>query len=61
MGEIVGTVAVVGTLLYLVKETKKNSHAIDATSSRDVALNISEWHRDVAGNPELKRIMFKSM
>jgi hypothetical protein len=35
--------------------------AQDATSSRDFAYRLSEWHREVALDPELKRIMAKSV
>jgi hypothetical protein len=61
IGEIVGAAAVVITLLYLASQTRKNAKALDATSSREFAYRLSDWHRDVAGNLELKRIIMKSL
>jgi hypothetical protein len=60
VAEAAGAIAVIATILFLARETRKNAQAIDATSSRDAAHQISEWHREVAGNPELKRILLKS-
>jgi hypothetical protein len=57
----VGAIAVVVTLLYLARETGKNAKAVDATSSREVAFRISEWHRDAAKDPELRRIITKGL
>lgn len=61
VGEVLGALAVVLTLLYLARETRKNAQAIDATSSRDALYQISEWHREVARDPELKRILMKAI
>ena len=47
------------TLLYLARETRKNAQALDATSTREFGLRLSELHRAVAENPELKRILIK--
>ena len=60
IGEVFGAFAVVLTLFYLARETGKNARAVDATSLREVAFRLSEWHRHVADSPELKRIMQKS-
>ena len=60
IGEIVGAIAVVLTLLYLARETRKNAQALDATSTREFGFRLSEWHREAAGNPELNRICLRS-
>jgi len=60
VGEIFGAFAVVATVLYLARETRKNAQAIDATASRDAAQQISEWHREAARDPEIRRIVMKS-
>ncbi len=60
VSELLGAIAVVLTLLYLARETGKNARAIDATSLREVAFRLSEWHRHVADSRELKKIMQKS-
>ena len=61
IGEIVGAIAVLVTLLYLAKQTQSSAHALDATSSREFAYRLSEWHREIARDPELKSVMMKSV
>ena len=61
IGEIIGAVAVVASLLYLARQTKKNAQALDATSSREFSYRLSDWHREAARDPELKRIIMKSL
>ncbi len=59
IAETLGAVAVVVTILYLARETRRGAQAINATSARDAAQQISEWHREVARDPELKRILLR--
>jgi hypothetical protein len=61
IGEIVGAAAVVVTLLYLARETRKNAQALDGTSSREFGFRLGEWHRLMATDPELRRIVLKSV
>jgi hypothetical protein len=61
VGEIIGAAAVVLTLGYLARETRKNAQALDATSSREFASRMAEWHREAARDPEIKRILLKSL
>ena len=61
IGEIVGATAVVLTLLYLARETRKNAQALDATTTREFGFRLSEWAREVARDPELKRISLKGL
>ena len=60
IGEVVGAIAVVLTLLYLARETAKNSKSIDATSSRSISLQLSEFNREVARDPVLSELFYKS-
>lgn len=60
IAELVGATAVVLTLVYLARETAKNSKAIDATSSRSVVLHTSSFNAEIARDPELTRIFLKS-
>ncbi len=46
ISEVVGVIAIVITLIYLVRETRKNSESIDATSSREAFHQISERPSD---------------
>jgi hypothetical protein len=60
IGEIVGAAAVVMTLLYLAMQTRKNAQALDATTTREFGFHLSEWARESARDPELKRIALKA-
>ena len=61
VGEILGALAVVVTLIYLARQTKENSRAVKASSAREVTLAESQWHGELARDPELKRILMISM
>ena len=60
IAELVGATAVVLTLVYLARETAKNSKAIDATSSRSVVLHTSAFNAEIARDPELTKIFLRS-
>lgn len=61
VGEILGAIAVVATLIYLAKQTTENSRAVKASSAREVTLAEAQWHGELARDPELKRILSISM
>ncbi len=60
IGEIGGAIAVVLTLIYLARQTRANTKAVAGSSSREIWLALSNWNRDIAGNPELRKIGFKA-
>lgn len=60
IAELVGATAVVLTLLYLARETAKNSKSVDATSSRAIALHTSAFNAEIARDPVLTGIFLKS-
>ena len=60
IGEIVGALAVVITLLYLARQTKVSGKATVSASRSASAVAISELDRDIARDPELARIFLKS-
>lgn len=61
MSEILGSIAVVITLFYLIVENRKNARALNANSSREFGMAFGNWHLDVAGKPEALRILVKAM
>ena len=61
VGEIVGAIAVVATLLYLAKQTRTNTSAVVAASSRASNIGHAELDERLAGNPELTQLFLKSM
>jgi hypothetical protein len=60
IGGIAGTVAVLVTLLYVARQTSVNTKAVMAQSARELDLYFSNYHLEVARDPELKRIALKS-
>ena len=60
VGEIIGALAVVVTLLVLVREMRTNTNTIRLQSGREVAFGLSDWHREIVKDPELMRIFLKS-
>lgn len=61
VGEVAGAIAVVATLLYVIRQTSTNTKAVMAQTAREVDLYIGNWHLEVARDPELKRIAAKSL
>lgn len=56
VAEILGAVAVVVTLLFLLKQIKTNSVMIQNSIAQASADHIANWSRQLTGNPELHRI-----
>jgi len=61
IGEILGATVVVITLLYLARQTQTSAKATISASRNASAIAISEIDREIAGNPELARVAYKSM
>jgi hypothetical protein len=61
IGEILGAIAVVITVLYLARQTRASAKAVVSASRNASAIAISEIDREDAGNPELARVVHKSM
>ena len=60
IGEIVGAMAVVATLLYLAKETRTNTKAVVAASTRASSWGFAEFDERLATHPELTALIVKS-
>jgi len=48
IGEIVGAVAVVATLLYLARDIRQNSRSLAISALRDTTANWNQWGQMVA-------------
>ena len=57
VGEILGAVAVVVTLLYLAKQIRQNSRAVEVTALRDSTDHWNHWSELVASSPGLAEIV----
>ena len=56
IAELVGSIAVVATLLFLLGQIRTNSVMIQNASAQDSANAVSEWSRQLTSNPDLYRI-----
>jgi hypothetical protein len=56
IGQVVGVIAVVATLIYVAKQTSINTKTVMAQTAREVDLYVGNWHLEVARDPVLKRI-----
>ena len=56
IAELLGSVAVVVTLLFLLKQLKTNSVMIQNSTAQGAADAIATWARQLTENPELYRI-----
>ena len=61
IGEIVGATAVVATLLYLARETRNNTQAVVAASTRTSSWGFAEFNTQIASDEVLSRLIHKSM
>ena len=56
IAELLGSMAVVGTLLFLVVQIRTNSVMIQNATVQDSANAVAEWSRQLTANPELYSI-----
>ena len=60
IGEIVGAIAVVATLLYLARQTRVTGKATVSASRSASAMAIAELDREIARDPQLAQVFLKS-
>jgi len=53
LGEFVGSIAVVGTFIYLALQIRANTHAVHSAAAQSVHENFATWYKLLAGDPEL--------
>jgi hypothetical protein len=56
IAEMLGSIAVIATLVLLLNQLKTNSAMINNSTQQSRATATSEWLRQLAGNPELYSI-----
>ena len=59
IGEFIGGVAVLITLIYLVKETRQNTQAIKASTFHSANASLAELNLRIAENPSLGALVSK--
>ena len=58
LGDFVGGVGVVVTLVYLAIQIRRNTQAVHAASLDSVTASHMEFHRSIWGDPELNELWF---
>jgi hypothetical protein len=59
IGEILGAVAVVVTLLYLSKQIRQNSRSVQVAALRDTTSQRNHWSELLATSPDLAEIVVR--
>ena len=59
LGEILGAVAVVITLLYLSKQIQQNTRSVQVAALRDTTAQWNHWSELLAASPDLAEIVFR--
>ncbi len=57
IGEILAAIAVVVTLLYLAKQIRQNSQAVEISALRDTTEQWNRWSEVLATSPELADVV----
>jgi hypothetical protein len=57
MGEVFGALAVVLTILYISKEIRQNSKALEVNALRDTTAQWNHWSNMLASSPDLADIV----
>lgn len=59
VGEILAAIAVIVTLIYLAKQIRQNSQAVQVSALRDTTEQWHRWSEVLAASPELADIVAK--
>ena len=57
IGEVIGAVAVLATLIYLAVQTRQNTRAVQHAASRGVMEDANAWRFRVVENPEISEFL----
>jgi len=61
IGQLVGALAVVISLIYLANEVRSNTRATREASMRWVSDNYTQWVRQVSGHPDLSELFYRGI
>lgn len=61
IAELLGAVAVLGTLLYLARQTRQSRESVESASAETVLSNISNALQNAASSSEITRILLTGM
>ena len=61
IGEVVGGVAVIATLLYLAAQIRQNAQSVRNTASLSVNEGLAEINRRVSNDPEFAELWLRGL
>jgi len=61
IGQVVGAIAVVVSLIYLANEVRRNTRETRDASMRWVSDNYTQWVRQVTGHPDLSELYYRGI
>ena len=61
IGQLVGALAVVISLIYLANQVRSNTRATREASMRWVSDNYTQWVRQVSGHPDLSELFYRGI
>ena len=61
IGQIVGALAVVISLIYLAREVRSNARATRVASMRSVSDNFNRWIQQLAEHPDLSELYYRGI
>ena len=61
IGQMVGALAVVISLIYLANEVRSNTRETREASMRRVSDNYTQWVRQVSGHPDLSELYYRGI
>lgn len=60
IGEILGAIAVIGTLIYLAAQVRQNIASVKTATYESMMAGVTDINLAVAGNPEVASIMLRA-
>ena len=57
VGEIVGAITVVATLIYLAKQIKDSARAARSQSITDATTGMQAWYQELGSNPQVSELV----
>src|SRR5262245_53236927 len=61
IGQIVGAIAVVISLIYLATEVRSSAHATREASMRSVSDSYTRWIQELSGHPQLRDLYYRGI
>jgi hypothetical protein len=60
LGEVIGAIAVIASLIYLAFEIRQNTRAMHQAATQDIIRSLNEQTRCLVESPDLAALMFRA-